>query len=187
MGKGKLFVISGASGVGKSTVLKAVMAQRADLKFSVSATTRDPRPGEAEGVNYYYVTREQFEDMIRAGEFLEHDEHNDTLYGTPKGQLNDKLETGSVILDIDPNGAFAVQSKRPDATLIFIMPPSREELERRLRSRGDTGEEQILLRLGRAQWEMDQSGKYDYVVTNDQVDTCAEKILQIIAEHCGEN
>ena len=186
MSKGKLFIISGASGVGKSTVLSKVMAARPDLEFSVSATTRPPRPGERDGVNYYFVTEEKFREMISADEFLEYDEHNKTLYGTPKNQVEEKLVRGHVILDIEPNGAFAVQKQRPDATLIFIMPPSMEVLENRLRSRGDTGEEQILMRLERAKWEMEQTPKYHFVVTNDQVDTCAEKILHIIAEKDDE-
>ena len=177
----KLFVISGASGVGKSTVLSRVMEMRKDLTFSVSATTRAPRPGEQDAVNYYFVSKEKFEDMIRNQEFLEYDAHLDNYYGTPKGQLEEKLQKGHVILDIEPNGAFAVRSSRPDAILIFIAPPSLEELEHRLRSRGDTGPEQIKLRLERAKWEMEQSQKYNYVVVNDQVQTCADKILEIIS------
>lgn len=182
MSKGKLFVISGASGVGKSTVLKAVMEQRSDLRFSVSATTRAPREGEQEGVHYYFVTKSRFEEMIAEDEFLEYDAHMDNYYGTPVFQLEEKLESASVILDIEPNGAFAVKAKRPDAVLIFIAPPSLEELERRLRGRGDTSEEQIALRQARVQWEMDQSQRYDYIVINDQVETCANTILNIIAE-----
>lgn len=182
MNKGKLFVISGASGVGKSTVLKLVMDARPDLTFSVSATTRAPRPGEVDGVSYYFISRPEFEQRIRRGEFLEYDEHHAVLYGTLESQILEKQEKGHVILDIEPNGAFNVRAKRPDATLIFIMPPSREELERRLRSRGDTSEEQIGIRLDRAVWEMDQSEQYDYVVVNDQVEACADKILKIIAE-----
>lgn len=181
MHKGKLFVISGASGVGKSTVLDKVMQQRKDLVFSVSATTRAPRPGEADQVDYYFVSKEKFLDMIEKGEFLEYDAHMDNYYGTPRGQLEEKLTRGHAILDIEPNGAFAVRRAWPGAVLIFIAPPSREELERRLRSRGDTSEEQIQLRCQRVQWEMEQSGKYDYIVINDQVETCANKILQIIA------
>ena len=180
--KGKLFVISGASGVGKSTVLKQVMQTRKDLTFSVSATTRQPRPGEVDGVSYYFITREEFEARIAGGEFLEYDEHHEVLYGTLNSQILEKQEHGHVILDIEPNGAFNVRAKRPDATLIFIMPPSREELERRLRSRGDTSEEQITIRMARADWEMEQSAKYDYIVVNDQVDACADRILKIIAE-----
>ena len=181
MARGKLFVISGASGVGKSTVLSQVMAARQDLRFSVSATTRAPRPGEQEAVSYYFVSKEKFLDMIEKNEFLEYDAHMDNYYGTPKAQLEEKLARGHVLLDIEPNGAFIVRKARPDATLIFIAPPSVEELEKRLRSRGDTSEEQIVKRLGRSQWEMEQGKKYDHYVVNDQVETCAEEILKIIA------
>ena len=184
MSKGKLFVISGASGVGKSTVLSKVMSQRDDVRFSVSATPRAPRPGEVEGVSYYFVTRERFEQMIAEDAFLEYDGHMANYYGTPTAQMEEKLLCGHVILDVEPVGAANVRRKRKDATLIFIAPPSVEELERRLRSRGDTPEEQIQMRLERARWEMDQSRWYDYIVTNDQVDTCADHILRIIAEHC---
>ena len=180
MSKGKLFVISGASGVGKSTVLARVMAERENIQFSVSATTRKPREGEVEAVSYYFVSKEQFEEMIRQDAFLEYDAHMENYYGTPKAQLEEKLLTGDVILDIDPNGAFNVRKSRPDAVLIFIAPPSAEELERRLRGRGDTDEGQIRVRLDRVQWEMEQSQKYDHVVINDRVDTCAEEILKII-------
>ena len=182
MSQGKLFVISGASGVGKSTVLSRVMARREDLRFSVSATTRAPRPGEVDGESYYFVTKEKFQEMIANDEFLEYDAHMANYYGTPEGQLNEKLETGSVILDIEPNGAFMVRKRREDATLIFIAPPSMEELLRRLVGRGDTSDEQVKLRQERARWEMDQRGHYDYVVVNDQVEACADEILKIIAE-----
>ena len=182
MSKGKLFVISGASGVGKSTVLSRVMEVRKDLRFSVSATTRAPRKGETEAVSYYFITKEKFREMIDNDEFLEYDDHMDNFYGTPKGQLEEKLQTGDVLLDIDPNGAFQVRQARPDAVLIFIAPPSLEELECRLRSRGDTAEEQILVRLARAKWEMEQGAKYDYIVINDQVETCADELLKIIAQ-----
>ena len=181
MTNGKLFVISGASGVGKSTVLSKVMEVRKDLTFSVSATTRSPRPGEIEGVSYYFVSKDKFLDMIVKGEFLEYDDHMDNYYGTPKAQLEEKLERGHVLLDIEPNGAFIVRKARPNATLIFIAPPSLEELEKRLRSRGDTSEEQIAKRLGRSQWEMEQGKKYDHYVVNDQVEACVEEILKIIA------
>lgn len=182
MSKGKLFVISGASGVGKSTVLKTVMAARNDLRFSVSATTRAPRPGEVDGESYYFITKDKFQSMIAKNEFLEFDDHMDNYYGTPLGQLEEKLNAGNVILDIEPNGAFAVQAKRPDAVLIFIAPPSMEELSRRLQDRGDTSEAQMKLRRERAVWEMEQSKRYHYVVTNDRVESCAAEILKIIAE-----
>lgn len=183
MSKGKLFVISGASGVGKSTVLGRVMAARKDLAFSVSATTRAPRPGERDGVDYYFVTREMFQEMITADAFLEYDAHTANFYGTPKKQLEEKLERFHVILDVEPNGAFAVRRARADAVLIFLMPPSMEELRRRLESRGDTPPEQIALRLERAAWEMEQSKAYDFVVVNDRADACAERLLHII-ENC---
>lgn len=186
MSKGRLFVFSGASGVGKSTVLSKVMSLRQDLRFSVSATTRAPRPGEVEAVNYYFVTKDQFEEMIRQNAFVEYDAHMDNYYGTPKAQLDEKLQVGSVILDIEPNGALNVKKQCPDAVLIFIAPPSDKELERRLRSRGDTSEEQIALRLDRVKWEVAQSDKYDYVVVNDQVDTCVNEIINIIENKLEE-
>ena len=182
MSKGRLFVISGASGVGKSTVLKRVMERRKDLTFSVSATTRAPRPGEVDGESYYFVTKAEFEAMIDRGEFLEYDAHMDNYYGTPVAQAREKMERGCVILDIEPNGAFNVRRVMPDAVLIFIAPPSMEELQRRLAGRGDTSPEQMKLRLERSVWEMEQSEKYDYIVINDQVETCADEILNIIAD-----
>mgnify|MGYP002517771582 CR=1 FL=1 len=182
MSKGKLFVISGASGVGKGTVLNLVMQKREDLSFSVSATTREPRPGEQDGVHYYFVTKERFEQMIAQGEFLEYDAHAKNYYGTPRSQMEDKLSHGHVLLDIEPNGAKQVKAAAADAVLIFIMPPSVQELERRLRGRGDTPEEQIRMRMERATWEMEQRSWYDYVVTNDDAQRCAEEILKIIAD-----
>ena len=184
---GKLFVISGASGVGKSTVLGKVMSQRDDLAFSVSATTRDPRPNECDGVHYYFITKEKFEEMIAQDAFLEYDNHAKNYYGTPIDQLEDKLTRGHVILDIEPVGAKIVKEKRPDAVLIFIMPPSQEELERRLRSRGDTSEDQIQIRLERAKWEMEQRVWYNHCVVNgESADACAEEILKIIAHAAQE-
>ena len=182
MSKGKLSGISGAAGVGKGTVLKLMMQQRKDLSFSVSATTRPPRPGEVDGVHYYFITKERFEDMIAKGAFLEYDAHAANYYGTPRGQAEEKMERGPVLLDIEPNGAKQVRQAMPEATLIFIMPPSVEELERRLRGRGDTSEEQIKLRMERAVWEMEQRHWYDHVVVNDVAEDCAKEILKIIAE-----
>lgn len=182
MKKGKLIVISGASGVGKGTVLGIMMEKRKDLSFSVSATTRPPRPGEIDGVHYYFITREKFKDMIAAGEFLEYDAHAANYYGTPRAQAEEKQTHGPVLLDIEPKGAKQVKEKAPDAVLIFIMPPSVQELERRLRGRGDTSEEQIQMRMERATWEMEQRVWYDHVVVNDDPERCAQEILKIIAE-----
>ena len=181
MSKGKLVVISGASGVGKGTVLGIMMKKRDDLKFSVSATTRSPRPSETDGVHYYFVTKEQFEEMIATGQMLEYSAHAANYYGTPRAQAEEKMQTGSVLLDIEPNGAGQVKKAAPDAVLVFIMPPSMEELERRLRGRGDTSEEQIAMRLERAVWEMEQRHWYDHVVVNDDAERCADEILKIIA------
>ena len=182
MSKGKLVVISGASGVGKGTVLGIMMNKREDLKFSVSATTRAPRPSETHGVHYYFVTKEQFEEMIASGQMLEYSAHAANYYGTPRAQAEEKMATGSVLLDIEPNGAGQVKKAAPDAVLIFIMPPSMEELERRLRGRGDTPEDRIVMRMERAVWEMEQRSWYDHVVVNDDAERCADEILKIIAE-----
>lgn len=173
----KIFVFSGASGVGKSSALKRVMEAREDLRFSVSATTRAPRPGEEDGVHYFFVTKERFEQMIEDRQMLEYDAHHENLYGTPKSQL---LGDKHVVLDIEPNGAFQVKRNYPDAALIFVTPPSLEELERRLRGRGDTPEDQIEIRMARAKWEIAQSDHYDYVVLNDDLDRCVAEILDII-------
>ena len=162
---GKLFVISGASGVGKSTVLKAVTAVRSDLAFSVSATTRPPREGEIDGVHYDFITREKFMAMVDEDAFAEYDIHHSACYGTPRKQMEEKLE------------------RYPEVTLIFITPPSYEDLEKRLRGRNDgMAEEKIVGRLDRAKWEMEQSVHYDYVVINDDVERCANEILKIISE-----
>ena len=182
MSKGKIIVISGASGVGKSTILTEVMKQRQDLVFSVSATTRPARPGEVDGVNYHFIDRETFLDMVRKGDFLEYDEHHDNLYGTLFSAVKDATEKGHVVLDIEPNGAMNVRRRYPDAILIFIMPPSWEALEARLRGRGDTSDEQIAMRLERAVWEMEQRSWYDHVVVNDSAERCANEILKIIAD-----
>lgn len=182
MSKGKLVVISGASGVGKGTVLGIMMKKRKDLKFSVSATTRAPRPSETDGVHYYFVTKEQFEEMIASGQMLEYSAHAANYYGTPRAQAEEKMENGSVLLDIEPNGAGQVKKAAPDAVLVFIMPPSMEELERRLRGRGDTPEDQIAMRMERAVWEMEQRHWYDHVVVNDDAERCADEILKIIAD-----
>lgn len=184
MAEGKLIVISGASGVGKGTVLRRLLGRCDNLHFSVSATTRAPRPGEKDGVDYYFVSREAFEQMIADGKLLEYDAHLDNYYGTPSAQLEDKRALGPVILDIDPKGARIVKDKVPEAVLVFIMPPSMEALHARLRGRNDTCEAQIRLRDARAEWEIEQSKWYDHVVINDDADRCADEIFRIITD-CG--
>ncbi len=182
MEKGHLFVISGSSGVGKSSVLKEVMARRGDLQFSVSATSRPPRPGEENGVQYYFVSRDAFRQMIEQGAFIEHDYHMDNYYGTLKSEIVNKTKTCNLVLDVEPVGALRVREIFPEATLIFIAPPSLEVLEQRIRKRNDTSEDQIKVRRERAAWEHAQRDKYDYVVVNDVFEDCVEELLHIISQ-----
>ena len=187
MSKGNLFVISGASGVGKTSVLKQVMKVRDGLQFSVSATRRPPRPGEVDGVNYYFISRDEFQAMIDRNEFVEYDYHMENYYGTLKSEVLKKTENGNMILDVEPNGALAIREIYPDATLIFVAPPSVDTLEQRIRGRGDTGDDQIKVRLERAAWECAQGEKYDYIVINDVLDDCVEQVLQIISNKLDKN
>ena len=182
MREGHLFVISGSSGVGKSSVLKEVMASRGDLQFSVSATSRAPRPGEENGVQYYFVSREAFCQMIEEGAFVEHDYHMDNYYGTLKSEILNKTKTCNLVLDIEPVGALRVREIYPEATLIYIAPPSLDVLEQRIRKRNDTPEEQIKVRRERAAWEDAQKEKNDYVVINDVFEDCVAEILHIISK-----
>ena len=187
MSKGNLFVISGASGVGKTSVLKKVLEQYSDLQFSVSATSRPPRPGEVDGVNYYFVSRDEFKSMVDRDEFVEYDYHMENYYGTLKSEVLKKTEKGNMILDVEPNGALNIRKIYPEATLIFVAPPSLEALEQRIRGRGDTDEDQIKVRLERAAWELEQGEKYDYQVVNDVLDDCVAQVMQIISSKLDKN
>ncbi len=181
MKRGTLLVISGSSGVGKSTVIKEVMTQRPDLYFSVSFTTRDPREGEVNGVNYNFVTREDFEDRIAKGEFLEYAEYVGNYYGTSMTVIREHLDKGTdVLLDIEVQGAAKVREKLPEAVTLFLIPPSFEELSRRLRERGTDSEEKIAKRLETARREAKEIIHYDYVVVNDTVPHAAEEVLAIL-------
>ena len=184
--KGKLIVLSGPSGTGKSTVISRVMAQYPNLQFSVSATTRDIRPGETDGKDYYFVTRAQFEEMIQNDALLEHAEYVGNCYGTPAKPVQQALDSGvDILLDIEPQGALQVRACRPDAVLLFLAPPSLKTLEMRLTGRGDTAPELVQKRLAKAKWEMEQAEKYDYIVINDEVDKAAGEVLAVItAEKC---
>lgn len=184
--RGQLIVLSGPSGVGKSTVIAELLHERPNTYFSVSYTTRKPRVGEADGVNYNFVSTETFEAMIAREEFLEYARYVDHYYGTSLRLINDKLESGmDVILDIEVQGAARVRKKCPDAVLIFIIPPSFEELSRRLHGRQTEQEDVIEGRLKKAREEFREVHNYDYLVVNDKVSDAAAQISAIlIAESC---
>lgn len=167
----KLYVISGSSGVGKGTVIKELLKKYPDFKLSVSCTTRAKRDGEIEGVNYYYLSEEEFKRLAAAGEFLEWAEFSGNLYGTKKSFVEECLNKGNnLILEIDTKGALNVKRMMPEAVLIFIAPPSLEELEARLRGRHTETEDAIQRRLASIKLEMENSKQFDYVVVNDTVD-----------------
>lgn len=186
MSKGRSFIISGPSGVGKSTVLSALMEERKNLYFSVSATTRQPRPGEENGVHYHFLTMDMFRDWIEQGEFLEHAEFVGNCYGTPRKYVYEAMDRGQdVILDIEVQGAMQVAEKMPEVVRIFIAPPSWSELERRLTARGTDTPEKIRGRLDRAKEEVKLAGTYDYFVINDSVENAVRELNAIMtAEHC---
>jgi len=180
--RGKLLVLSGPSGCGKGTVLRALMEGRSDMVFSVSATTRAPRPGEVDGREYYFVSRERFMEMVERGELLEHAEFVGNCYGTPKAPVLTQLEAGRhVLLDIEVQGAAQVKKAMPEAVLVFLAPPSLEVLEKRLRGRGTESEEKIRQRLETAKIELQQKDRYDYVVINDDPDRAAQELMRILA------
>ena len=179
--QGVLVIVSAPSGCGKSTVVHALMEKRKNLRFSVSATTRKPREGEVDGVDYYFVSRETFEQMIDENAFLEHAEYVGNCYGTPRAPVEQQLKDGyDVYLDIDVQGALQVKKLRPKTLMIFLMPPSMEELERRLVSRGNNTPEEIRDRLAAAELECAASDWFDYVVVNDIVERAVNEISDLI-------
>jgi len=179
--KGVLVIISAPSGTGKGTVIDELLRRRPDFVFSVSATTRAPRPGEVDGVEYYFVTHERFREMIVADMFLEYAEYVGNYYGTPAGPVDECLRGGkTIILDVEVIGAKQVMSKKPEAVTIFIVPPDMTELENRLRGRGTDSEEKLGERLERARHELLEKSHYKHVVVNDNVSRAAGEILEII-------
>ena len=185
-GRGLLIVISGPSGAGKGTICKSFMEKNKDVVLSVSATTRSPRKGEVDGVNYHFMTKEQFKDKIEANDFLEYAEVYDNFYGTPKSNVEALLESGKdVILEIDIQGALKVKENTEDGVFVFILPPSMEELKQRIIKRGSETEESLMKRFKSAYKEINFVSKYNYAVVNDEVETAVEKLESIItAEKC---
>lgn len=184
--KGLLIVISGPSGVGKGTIRSALFAMEGhDLVYSISMTTRAPRGSEVNGREYWFVTREEFEEKIRDNKMLEYAEFVNNYYGTPLEKVEEQLKEGKeVVLEIEVNGAMQVRKKMPEAVFIFIAPPSYEALETRLKNRGTEDEFHIKERIEKAKRELDLAYQYDYIVVNDDVNNAADKIMAIIrAEH----
>lgn len=179
--QGILVVVSAPSGTGKSTVLRRLMKLRKNLVFSVSATTRSPRSGETEGMDYFFLSREEFDHMVREDKFLEHADYAGNRYGTPKAAVEAQLARGNdVYLDIEVRGAMQVRSRCPDALMIFLMPPGMEELERRLVSRGTDPPEVIRRRLLEAERELGARDQFDHIVINESVDAAAREISGLI-------
>ncbi len=179
--KGIIIVVSGFSGAGKGTLMKALTGKYDNYALSVSATTRNPRPGEVNGREYFFVSNEEFEKLIQENGLIEHAGYVDHYYGTPRKFVEDKLSQGiDVILEIEIQGALQIKEQYPDAVLLFVMPPSAAELEKRLRGRGTETEEVILQRLKRAREESVGIEKYDYLVINDDLEQCTERLHNII-------
>jgi len=186
MDKGKLIVISGPSGAGKSTVVSKAIKGREDICFSTSVTTRLPRPGEIDGKDYFFISREKFAEMVDNDELLEHASYVSNCYGTPRTYVREQLEKGlNVILDIEVQGARQVYNKMPESVRIFIIPPTLEELRRRLIGRKTDTEEAIAGRLERARQEYKEADFYDYIIINNDAELAAQELSAIItAERC---
>ena len=177
----KLIIITGPSGVGKGTVVKELLDRNKDIWLSISATTRNPRIGEKDGENYYFISDEKFKDMIDKKEFLEWAQFAGNYYGTPLSTVNEKIEKGFIVLlEIEVEGAKQIKEKFPEALSIFLLPPSKAELEKRIRNRGTEKEEAIDRRLSRANYEIASSNQFDFVLTNHDVDETVKEVFKII-------
>jgi guanylate kinase len=174
---GKLIVLTGPSGVGKGTLMRSLLQRHPELYYSVSATTRAPRPGEVDGKNYYFISRSKFEQLVAQGEFLESAEFAGNYYGTPREAVLHQVQSGKlVVLEIELEGARQIRASFPQALSIFILPPSFEELERRIRGRGQDSEEAIARRLQRAKEEIEAADEFDIQIVNDDFETALSAI-----------
>ena len=181
MSKGVLTVVSGFSGAGKGTVMKRLIQKYDDYALSISVTTRNPREGERDGIEYFFKTKEEVEAMIENDEFLEYARYVDNYYGTPRFYVEEMLAKGkNVILEIEIQGAMQIKAKNPEAVLVFVTPPSFEELRNRLIGRGTETADVIESRLKRASEEAEGMPSYDYILVNDQVEDCVDRLHQII-------
>ena len=179
MKKHILMAVSGPSGVGKGTIVKTLLSRRDDVVESVSCTTREPREGEIHGKHYFFLSHEEFKRRIEENDFLDYDEHFGNYYGTPKSFVEETLKTKSVIMEIDVVGSLNAKKVFPDCVLVMIVPPSIEELKKRLIGRGTEGEEQIEGRLARLEYEIAQKDKYDYIIVNDDLETAIAEVSKI--------
>ena len=181
MKKGILLILSGFAGSGKGTIVKELLDKYDNYALSVSATTRSPRPGEKDGREYFFKTVEEFEDMIKAEELLEYARYVDNYYGTPAEYVEKMLKDGKdVILEIEQQGALQIKEKRPDALLLFVMPPSVDEVYNRLKGRGTENEETIMKRMRQGAKEAEVIGKYDFLIINDDLDECVKRVHNTI-------
>ena len=184
--KGKLFVVSGPSGVGKNTLLNVIIDSGEKVQYSVSATSRPIRPGEVDGKSYYFVTRERFEQLIEENALLEYAEYVGNYYGTPLGPIREAIENGvDVVMDVDVVGALKIKKRLPEAVLVFVTAPSFDIIRKRLIHRGDVAPGLMEERLERAKWECSQAEHYEYIVVNDDLKTAGEELKAImLAEKC---
>jgi guanylate kinase len=177
----KVFVITGPSGVGKGTLIRGLLERMPELELSVSATTRDPRPGEENGVEYHFLTPEEFEARVQAGDFVEHARYSGNRYGTLRSDLESRLASGAgVVLEIEVQGARQVRRSMPDAVAVFIAPPSREALRARLVGRGTDSSEQVDARLETAEQELEAQPEFSHVVVNDRLEQATDELAAIV-------